>query len=258
MNQSMIARTALMEVSTLAAYGVSRSGQFRQRDIRYFIDLFSNWIDPTGQNDLLVSIQNTQIARFVEALIADGKAQQVVSSKQKRYVLVIDGLPALVRQVQGRNYIYSPSVTFFLYLFFTDYFAPYVQGRLQSGPKRYHTILKRLYDVASPGLFIETQLFHIDARLREFERVFLIQRDTDALLAESEGTVPAGELLEDTESAGAFFLHSEKPLKKLLSRGGYDRIEWEATEGRHHRLQLLWQSELSRLQLFRKQLQEIR
>jgi hypothetical protein len=94
--------------------------------------------------------------------------------------------------------------------------------------------------------------------VREFSKVISVQADTDEILADHGGAVPSLEFLEDTDSPLAYALHSEKPLKKLLSRGGYDRVKWEVTTGRHSRLKLLWQAELARLELFRKQLQEIR
>ena len=252
----LIVRQTLLEAALIASYGVGRQGIFRQRDLRFFYDLFSNWIDPVPGSTQRQPVQNTQIARFIESLVRE---QLVEKKKQaKRFTISLRSIPQLIRRFLERDYTDRPELAFFVFLFCKFYFIPYIEKNITETHRRFHVGLKRLLDLANPGLFIEAQLFFVDERLRGFERVFAIQEETGSYIAERTGTISQDEWLDEVESEVSFFLHSEKPLQKILKRGDKDRIDWEARHGRIERMQLLWKCEVERLRVFRKQLQELR
>lgn len=259
MEQELVRKT-LLEAAVIASYGVGRKGVFRQRDVRFFYDLFSNWIDPIPGSRRRVGVQNTQIARFVESLAKSGIAERETNASEgkKKYTLSFREMPKLLRQILERDYSDAPAVAFFVFLFCKFYFIPFIHERMRETHKRFHTALRRLLDIANPGLFIEAQLFYVDERLRGFDRVFAIQEEADELIEEQGFEGAADHWLDEVETEVSFFLHSEKPVKKLVRKGGTNRVEWEAKRGRHERLSLLWKSEVERLKIFREQLQQIR
>jgi len=55
--------------SAVCAAHINGPGNFRQKDVRFYLELFMNWMEsPLG----FIEIQNTQIQRFLNHLVAEG------------------------------------------------------------------------------------------------------------------------------------------------------------------------------------------
>ena len=93
-------RSPLVTAAVIAAQATAPDG-FRQRDVRFFIELFSNWLEPTtGQHTL--AVHNTQVQRHLNGL-AKARFAQRTGRSPPRFRLNPDGLVELLRRLVLRT-----------------------------------------------------------------------------------------------------------------------------------------------------------
>jgi hypothetical protein len=80
----------------LAAQSSFRERGFRQKDVKYFIELFSNWIEALLPGPS-IELKNTQVQRLIEEHVSEGVLQKISEEeKRPRYLLTRMGLHELV------------------------------------------------------------------------------------------------------------------------------------------------------------------
>ena len=77
---SSVTRLEIFTASaTLAAHASFIEEGFRLRDLRFFTELFLNWVEDV--ETVTHSLQNTQLARYISQLIKQGFAKKVTKKK---------------------------------------------------------------------------------------------------------------------------------------------------------------------------------
>ncbi|MCB0340460.1 MAG: hypothetical protein KDD53_12690, partial [Bdellovibrionales bacterium] len=75
----------------LAAHSSGEENGFRQRDIKFYMGLFSNWLETSLPGDML-EVQQTQILRYLENLVSEGFARKLSRGQLPVYRLTRTGL----------------------------------------------------------------------------------------------------------------------------------------------------------------------
>src|SRR5436190_8135938 len=93
--------TPLIHAAVIAAEATGRDDGFRQRDVRFFVELFSNWLEPTT-GDRALALHNTQVQRHLDVLTRARWATRVGRSPP-RFHLTPEGLEELLRRLVHRR-----------------------------------------------------------------------------------------------------------------------------------------------------------
>lgn len=213
---------------------------FRQKDVRFLIGLFLNWVDATvkGADE---SIHNTQISRYLDGLVRTGHAALKTKTGKPRYELTRVGLLELVGQLT-RVPVNAPLEQFF----FVHYFVRNYRERLielvtakeNRLPRSLQIELEALLD---PGEMIAQQIKAVQLEIRKLE--VRIQETVGAAdLAEKmtkEGR-PVGEMVQAVEQRFPYDLNSSKPMSELFHEVPATLRGWELTTGNRNRAEILW------------------
>lgn len=243
--------------AVLAAHASNINAGFRQRDLRFFLELFMNWSE-----DLLPvisRIQNTQLARYLSELIHDGYAKPSRGGSAPRYRLTRLGLLEILNRIIRENSSTSPGEFLFLIGFIRGY------------KERLMRLIAREGSQFPPSLQIEIQaILDVDALLaREASR---LDRAIARMETRISDALKTGELVRNRLAAGVSFtevvreaelkypyeLNSMKPLSELIAEIDPDQQRWELQEGNILRARVMWLPQLSILKEYRRQLQELR
>src|SRR5689334_22100506 len=108
---------AVVTAAVIAAQATGQADGFRQRDIRFFIELFSNWLESTT-GDRALNLHNTQVQRHVDVLTRAGWAKRI-GRAPPRWRLTSDGLAELLRRLVNRRNL-TRLDEFFLVFHFVD------------------------------------------------------------------------------------------------------------------------------------------
>src|SRR5260221_5181461 len=87
----------LVAAAVIAAQATLETSGFRQRDVRFFLDLFSNWLQSTTGSWTL-SVHNTQIQRTLELQVSACWATGI-GRKPTRYPLTPERLIELLQRL---------------------------------------------------------------------------------------------------------------------------------------------------------------
>ena len=251
---SLFARYELfVAAGTLAAHatahgeGARRSPGFRQRDARFFAELFSNWMSITLTAPI-VPVQNTQMLRYLTGLVADGLARKTGRSAPPRYALTRGGVLELLRRVTDTNRLPHPGFYFFIRYFITAYGDTLAGLATPPFPPALREELTGLLDVAA-----------LNARHRAHvrRRIAAIQERITSNRAGAETarkSLAKGHSLTDTaqtvEASFPYELNSQRPLPELMSTLHPERATWELTTGAELRTAYLWEPMLKLSKLY--------
>ena len=102
--------------ATIAAHASVYQDGFRQRDVRFLLQLFLNWVERTLGNSPM-PISNTQVYRYLEDLVKEGYAKANRRATQPVYRLTRVGLLELVNRIVNKREDNLPDQFFFLCYF---------------------------------------------------------------------------------------------------------------------------------------------
>lgn len=98
----LLEREPLVAAAVIAAQATRADQGFRQRDVRFFLELFSNWLQSTTGASTL-GVHNAQVKRVLELHVTVGWARRA-GRTPPRYRLTSEGLVELLRRlVERRN-----------------------------------------------------------------------------------------------------------------------------------------------------------
>ncbi|MCB0345989.1 MAG: hypothetical protein KDD66_12790 [Bdellovibrionales bacterium] len=224
----------------IAAHSTFESDGFRQRDLRFFIELFSNWVEIT-LDGLTLELNNTQVARYLSNLCDEGYARRVTRKGHPRYHLTRTGVLEMLRRISERQYLPSPEHMFFLNYFVRNY-GPRIQALVEKQGSKFPLELR---------LEVE-ELLNIDAILaREEDRANRELQKLDARIRDGSKTSAMAKKLitgdQDIDSAVVeiekhfpYELNSQKPLTELIAALPDWQKEWELKSGAMLRAQQIW------------------
>ena len=238
---SLFKRQELFVCSAIIAAHASNPGEgFRQRDVRFYIELFSNWICHV-LNDVALKLSNTQVLRYLEELIAEGYARQRKRKGHPRYVLTRVGLIEILKRLTLEPPQTQPEQFFFLHSFIENYRSRLELLIEEEGSKFPLALKLEVESLLDTESLVERQIEHVERELQQLEARI---RDSSRTSKLSKKLYAEGEAHEEVmnavEKKYPYELNSQKPLTELLSGLTEEHARWELEIGSIKRAEQIW------------------
>ena len=227
--------------AVIAAHANSPTTEFRQRDVRFLIELFSNWVEhsigiPVG------GLQNTQISRYLEQLCDDGLCSKSVSGNLPQYRLQRIGVIELLGRVTHIPNHVQAELGFFACYFIYNY-RERLWALVDQEGKRFPLALRiELESLLDYSTLLSKLIAQAEIELRKLKvRISdAKQASTLAIELQAKGHT-AQEIAQAIEKEYPYELNSQKPLSELISALHEPHGLWELGDGTRRRSIDLWQ-----------------
>ena len=231
---------------------------FRQRDVRWLIEFFANWIEPSFESEGL-AIKNTQISRYLENLNKEGHARKYIRKGNPRYILTPLGLVELMHRVTEKNYYPQKEHFFFLFSFMVNY-RPRVKEVVQAEKKRFpHALQLELEELFNAEALLDKQLYYTKRELKKLSKRMEDQSGAAVLTKEiMQENLDYANMAKRVEKQFPYTLYTKKPLQEMLSETTQRHGSWELTVGGPRRNRLMWSQIKEMLELHIKQLENLK
>ncbi|MFN8391902.1 MAG: hypothetical protein U0136_16555 [Bdellovibrionota bacterium] len=237
--------------ATLAAHAGARDLGFRQRDVRFLIQLFSNWTECTLGNTAFV-LNNTQVFRYLDDLVKQGFAKAKRKRAQPDYQLTRLGLIELVTRVVRAQDDTLPDQFFFRCYFLRAYRPKIFELIEAEGTLFPHSLKLELEALMDVKALIQNELKRVESELLKLEKRASDAQNAASLSRKLFGKgVPQDAVIRQVEKQFPYELNSQKPLSDLLSSIPADYIQWELEVGNSNRADQIWQPSLVLLRQYR-------
>jgi hypothetical protein len=230
---------ALFHAAAIAAHARFTKDGFRQKDLRFLIELFSNWLETSLEGSSL-DVENTQIARYLSGLVEGGWAKQS-GSTIPRYRLTRDGLVEQLSRLVDRPH-WWPIEEYWFVVYFLDSYRERLNtlivqaGPLYSGPMK--LAVQQLLDVQRFSRrqeeLLSMEIAKLDLRISDTRKTMALVRDgqtkgksVEAILNEIQQKVP-------------YQLNNQKPMHELFKETPDENWLWEMEIGSHNRAARMW------------------
>lgn len=246
-----------LPLGSLAAHTQAGQQGFRQKDVRFFSELFSNWVHVGGAG-VIYALHNTQVARYMTDLVADARARRLGRSTPPRYRLTRAGMFRVLAEVTQRSYLAEPRESHLVWYFLRSY-APQIRRivtAVGSDFSRAHALeLDTLLDLKS---FLTRQLQFADnevSRLRaRIDATLALHREVALMRAR-------GSSMEDcarhVARAYPYELNAQKSFDELLLTIPEDVMEWELTDGATLRAEFVFRPIMAGIENHREFLKQL-
>ena len=221
----------LFDAAAIAAHARFPVQGFRQKDLRFLIELFSNWLECAMEGPSLV-VENTQIARYLGGLAQEGLAKQLGGQAQPRYRLTRVGLVENLTSLVHRRQWWPIEEFFFVYYFLESY-----RGRIELLIEKEGSLfpgtlkleIAHLFDLRS---FVERQAQLLDREIAKLDLRIADCRKTSDLATQlkKKGVAPDAILWEIQEKV-PYQLNNQKPMADLFRETPNENWIWEMEVG---------------------------
>ncbi len=243
--------------ASLGAHSNFYTTGFRQKDVRFLLGLFLNWMDSTTKG-VDESIHKTQIARYLNSLVKDGFAERLAQTSPPRYLLTRAGLLELVRQLTKMPILAPIELFFFVQVFVRTY-----GERIKELVTQKENRLPRAYQVELEALLDLREIFNQQIRALQLEI-----RKLDERISETKGAhelaqklvrkgASSEEIIRSVVEHHPYDLNSHKPMTELFHEVPPHLRIWELTTANENRAQFLWIPTREFLNNYIKQLQDL-
>lgn len=232
---------------------------FRQNDVRTFIEVFSNWVDATEETQSL-PIQNTQISRYLEELVANGFARVVPNkSRHPVYRVTRSGLLEMASRITGFQY-YSRKEHFYFVFFFAHSYGTRVMNMVKSEgkllPLSLQLELETFFDCEA---LIDRQAEHVQSALKRLDKRIQEQIETQALVDElTKQGASVKNIIDEVDKAFPYGINSYRRYSEMLSAATDRQKLWEVKIGNSLRVRQIWAPARRHLLLHLEELEKLR
>lgn len=207
---------ALIAAAVIAAQATGDDGKFRQRDVRFFVELFSNWMQCTTGSWTL-TIHNAQVLRYLNLAVDAGWARRA-GRTPPLYRLTPEGLLELLRRLGTRKNLTRLDEFFLVYHVFDAYGARLRALVAQSGPLAskalaldVDALLDRRALVRRERAMVARAMERLAVRSEESRKIAAFARERLARGA------PLARVVAEVERDFPYELNSQKPMGELLA-----------------------------------------
>lgn len=247
----------ILKVSVVGVHSNFAEKGFRQTDLRFTAELFTNWMDVFLKPDL-PQWHNTQALRFLEKLAHRSLAQSTGHSKSRRYRLTRMGLIELIQElVEVHEYcdLRYVVLTFYFIHSYRQRLMDLIRREGSGYSKALQMELEHLFD---HRLYLEKQ---VDYLQRQIHRMKLRISETQKAYTLATKLNRQGESLakitDQVSLAHPYELDNQKPMSQLFREIEPELRLWEITEGNQFRADVLWATQLKTLENNLKTLKEL-
>ena len=224
----------------LAAHSSGEENGFRQRDIKFYMGLFSNWLETSLPGDML-EVQQTQILRYLENLVSEGFARKLSRGQLPVYRLTRTGLVEITSRMVERSHYESLEQVLFVFYFVKSY-SPRILELVKKEGKQFPVALSiELSSLLDANKLLVQEISRIENSLKQLE-----VRISDAIRSSSKSKefFAAGMSTEETvceiEKRFPYELNSQKPLSELFAEIPSSQRRWELETGALFRAQCIF------------------
>lgn len=230
----------LAATATVAAHANARAEGFRQRDVKFLIDLICNWIDPDSQRSG-PSIKNTQVSRYLAELDQEGYVRLIKGNTRPLYRLTRTGLIELVSRAVSVPNTEKPEHFFYLYYFISSY-RPKIFELVKAEGKQFPYALElELQALLDPAALLDREIRAVERQLVEQDARIAEGKQAAHLTSESlKRGLPFSEIVKKWEKSYPYTLNSQKPLSELFAEIPPDLARWELETGNAQRVTQMW------------------
>lgn len=229
----------------LAAHSNQKPQQgFRQRDVKFLIELFSNWIEHMLPS-ATIELQNTQVQRYLDDLEREGYARRIIRGGRPWYLLTRTGLIELASRIVNQSHLIPPEHFFFVYYFIHNY-RPRIIKLVQEQGKQFPLALKlELESLLDLKTLVKEQIRLAKTEAEKLEERIDDSKSTAKLATELfRNKLSPVEVAAQVQKLYPYQLNSQKPLAELFSGIPTDLARWELEVGSIKRVDQIWQPSL--------------
>lgn len=212
---------------------------FRQRDVRFFMELFSNWLESTTGSWAL-TVHNVQVQRHLDLLSKVGWAKRV-ARKPPKYRLTPEGLVELIGRLGRRDDLRRLDEFFLVFHFFGAYGDRLKMLVDRSGPLASRTLARDIAELIDPAALVRRERATVR---RAIARLSARAEESVKMSDLSRRLLSSGKTLDETigtlEREHAYELNSQKPLTELLAGLPEPWRRVEVDQAARHRATKLW------------------
>lgn len=244
--------------ATLGAHANSLGQGFRQNDVRFILEIFTNWVaSAEGQTSL--PVQNTQIARYLDALAEEGFARKTAKQNKPFYKVTRAGLIELItRLVSGEHY--NPREYFyFVYYMVTSYRSRIIELVRREGSRFPYSMQLELESLLSPETLLERQLAYTRRTLAGLEKRIRDSKSIETIIADlQKDGKDFKEIVNYIDRRHPFGLSGERRYSEVLQAGTERQRLWEMTVGNAKRMELIMKPSCNLLRAHLHELEELK
>lgn len=232
-----------INAAIIGAYANSMASDtgFRQRDIKFYIDLLSNWMETTIPSGVL-NIQNTQIQRILDSLVTEGFLRKTQKNDVPYYGLKSLGLIEIVSRLVEDDGMENLDQFFFVYHFVLLY-----SSKMNSMLLEKNNTISKAYQLEVENLLNSKNLVQRQIEKIQFKIVRLEDRINEcrkmSKLAKGyfEKNLPLKTIVEKIEKLYPYQLNNQKNMNELFAELSPDMQLIELTEAPAMRADSLWE-----------------
>lgn len=229
-----------LAAGTLGAHAATKTGSFRQRDVRFLVELFSNWLE-VSLPDLVLSSQNVQISRWLTYLTTEGYARRLTGRNHPHYRLTRPGLVQLLKLVCTIERVQPFEYFLFQILFIRCYGGIFRDLVTKEGHEYPPALRHEVENFLDEEKLQQNFLTNINERIKRLEERLLAAKSA-AKLARS--SLAHGKSLEEVTATlqrkHPYQLNSQVSLGELMRWLGPEIAAHELTTGTELRAEALW------------------
>jgi hypothetical protein len=259
LQDSVVQRHELFAASgAIAAHATHGLKGFRQRDLKFYVELFINWASSSAPQNA-PQFQNVQIARYLSWLLKDGLASKISRKGPPAYRLTRIGLLELLnRLVHQRRF--PEREHFFFLLYFLRSFKPRLAELVRQEGKLFPASLRIELDaLLDTKELLETELSQAKRDLQRVEERIESGKASNYFVQEA---FKAGKTLKEVtlqvQKLYPYDLNSERPLSELLTLIEPVYLKEELEGGALAKIELVWEPEREQLKSYINSLLRLR
>jgi hypothetical protein len=243
--------------SLLAAHAQTGVEGFRQKEVRFYMDLFSNWVF-VKLNSEPFPLHNTQIMRSLETMVRLGLVKKMGRKNPPRYKLTRAGFIQMIEDLVTLPLTDTYSEFFFVYLFIVNFKSGILKSIGQGSariPKSNYIDVEFLLDEKK---YLGRQLELVNHEIRQLkEKISDSHRAIDLAVHLKTTGVDVLKILKKVERSHPYELNSRKRVTQTLKEIPESLRLREITLANQNRLHLFWKPKLQHLESFGKTLKEL-
>lgn len=234
-----------INTAILAAYLNLSDKGFRQKDVKFYIELLSNWMESTFSEHGII-IQNTQVQRILNELVLENILVKTNQGKNPYYNIKPIGLIELLNRIVSSDMSSNLEDFFFLYhivTFYNEKLEMLLDKDQITLSQSYRTEFKFLLN---KKLILEKQKQSILKEIEKLEiRIKEAKRMTEVANDLKKKGKSLNEIIKVISTNYPYQLNNQKIMMDLFKELRSDIQMHEITDGPLLRAQTLWEPLLS-------------
>lgn len=201
--------------AAICSHASSQESGFRQKDIKFAIEMFSNWMDMT-LNQSILSIHNTQVMRYLNMLVKEGWAKVSKRNKVPFYKLTGVGLLTLISKLVNHPPEFPIENFYFRFHVLETYHAP-IEALIRAESKKFPESIKIEIDfLLNMEKIIDRQIEFLEFEQKKLKKRMSDSQTVSKIVAQFRSQKKnTNDLIAEIEKRFPYDLNNQKPLSEF-------------------------------------------